>query len=258
MVWTRDWLESNPVDHTQFQDQPGHVRAHKVDISDRLKDLIYGFTSGETETDEGFKKVPLVVQGSNPTNEANKVILFTKDVDSKAAIFAIDEDGNVFQITGPGALLIPNDAWLLGRNNAGAANVNLFKINTSDVLVLMDGSRLASSADPTAATDIPHKQYVDERGIKGWVNFDGTAGTIAPADSFNVDSLTDGGAGLYTVNWDTDFATANYAVSAMAGTSGDYVNISSIAAGSVGIAVRNDGGTPEDQAIVCVMAIGDQ
>ena len=43
MAYTRDWLESNPVDHTKFSAQPGNVRSHKVDLSDRLKGMFKGF-----------------------------------------------------------------------------------------------------------------------------------------------------------------------------------------------------------------------
>lgn len=46
---------------------------------------------------------------------------------------------------------------------------------------------------------------------KAWVNFNGT-GTIAARDSFNVASLTDNGAGDYTVNFTTALADADYAV----------------------------------------------
>jgi len=44
---------------------------------------------------------------------------------------------------------------------------------------------------------------------KGWINFNGT-GTIAIRDSFNVSSIVDNGPGNYTINWDRDFADANY------------------------------------------------
>ena len=48
------------------------------------------------------------------------------------------------------------------------------------------------------------------RGIaKAWVNFNGT-GTIAARDSENVSSLTDNGAGDYTVNFSSAFDAGNY------------------------------------------------
>lgn len=47
---------------------------------------------------------------------------------------------------------------------------------------------------------------------RAWVNFNGT-GTIAIRASFNVTSITDGGVGIYTVNYTTSMADANYCVS---------------------------------------------
>jgi len=45
---------------------------------------------------------------------------------------------------------------------------------------------------------------------KAWVSYD-QVGTATVEDSENVVSVTDNGAGDYTINWDTDFASASYA-----------------------------------------------
>ena len=47
--------------------------------------------------------------------------------------------------------------------------------------------------------------------VKAWCKFDGEAGTIANADSFNVSGLTDNGTGDYTVAIDNDMANDDYA-----------------------------------------------
>lgn len=49
-------------------------------------------------------------------------------------------------------------------------------------------------------------------GVRAWVNFNGT-GTVAIRSSGNVSSITDNGAGNYTVNLATAMPDANYAVS---------------------------------------------
>ena len=59
---------------------------------------------------------------------------------------------------------------------------------------------------------------------RAWVNFNGT-GTVAIRQSFNVSSITDNGAGDYTVNFSTAMPDANYS---MAG-SGRYQDNSSAA-----------------------------
>jgi len=53
-------------------------------------------------------------------------------------------------------------------------------------------------------------------GCRAWVNFDGT-GTVAIRESGNVSSITDNGAGDYTVNFANSMPDARYAMFAMAG-----------------------------------------
>jgi hypothetical protein len=54
---------------------------------------------------------------------------------------------------------------------------------------------------------------------RAWVNFNGT-GTVAIRESVNVSSITDHGAGDYTVNFSTAMPNENYAVSGMANWDG--------------------------------------
>mgnify|MGYP003668367834 FL=1 len=49
-----------------------------------------------------------------------------------------------------------------------------------------------------------------------WINFNGT-GAIAIRDSEGVSSITDGGAGIYTVNFATAMANVNYVIHGSAG-----------------------------------------
>jgi hypothetical protein len=62
----------------------------------------------------------------------------------------------------------------------------------------------ASLAEPTGTAPL----YM----CRAWVNFNGT-GTVAIRASGNVSSITDGGTGLYTVNFTTALEDVNYAVS---------------------------------------------
>lgn len=56
---------------------------------------------------------------------------------------------------------------------------------------------------------VPVDTVVDG-SAKAWVNFNGT-GTVAIRASFNVSSITDNGAGDYTVNFTTAMPDANFA-----------------------------------------------
>lgn len=56
-------------------------------------------------------------------------------------------------------------------------------------------------------------------GCRAWVNFNGT-GTIAIRSSGNVSSITDGGAGLYTINFTNAMPDASYVISGTAQNDG--------------------------------------
>ena len=77
-------------------------------------------------------------------------------------------------------------------------------------------------------------------GCRAWVTFNGT-GTVAITGSANVSSITDGGTGIYTVNFTNSMPDANYATVTGGGRSGSSSNLGSIqttdspATGSVGI-----------------------
>lgn len=91
---------------------------------------------------------------------------------------------------------------------------------------------------------------------KAWVNFNGT-GTVAIRDSFNVASITDNGAGDYTVNYTTAMSNANYAVIASkqdnATNLSGHVDLTTISTGSVRIkTIEAAGAVATDSAIVCV------
>jgi hypothetical protein len=64
-----------------------------------------------------------------------------------------------------------------------------------------------TGSDTTRAVT-PGRQQFHPSAAKGWVKGD-TAGSAAA--SYNVTSLTDNGVGNWTINWATDFSSANYA-----------------------------------------------
>ena len=99
----------------------------------------------------------------------------------------------------------------------------------------------------------------EEKISTGWVNFNGT-GTVAIRDSLNVSSITDGGTGIYTVNWATSMANANYCVTM--GVSlwsspkmGSYITV--IATGSCTLnPSRDSGGGHVDTEMIAISAFG--
>ena len=63
---------------------------------------------------------------------------------------------------------------------------------------------------------------VVQGSAKAWVNFNGT-GTVAIRAAFNVSSITDGGTGVYTINFAEPLAHANYALAASTSVDADAV-----------------------------------
>jgi hypothetical protein len=60
---------------------------------------------------------------------------------------------------------------------------------------------------------------VIQGSAKAWVNFNGT-GTVAIRASYNVSSITDGGTGVYTVNFTNALPDANYSWASVSGSTG--------------------------------------
>lgn len=105
---------------------------------------------------------------------------------------------------------------------------------------------------------------------RAWVNFNGT-GTVAINGSGNVSSITDNGAGDYTVNFATALPNANYGVSGSANAvtavnSQSVINLYSTDISGAGavkttsacriIASLASGGAPADHGFISVFFVG--
>lgn len=80
-------------------------------------------------------------------------------------------------------------------------------------------------------------------------------------DSFNVSSIDDIGTGLYTVNWDLAFASAEY-VAVVSGyglaTANRYAGTYGYTAGSVNVSNWRDDGVAADPSLITLVAYGAQ
>jgi len=81
-------------------------------------------------------------------------------------------------------------------------------------------SGTVSVATPTASGHIARKDYVDGLigggGIGAWVKWNGQ-GTISISDTYNVNSVSDNGTGLYAINFSTSFSDGDYAMAGICG-----------------------------------------
>jgi hypothetical protein len=117
----------------------------------------------------------------------------------------------------------------------------VFKTNNTTRITIASGGNITLGGNvtlpTTTTTSLSAPSVSAVNTSKAWVNFNGT-GTAAIGDSYNVASLTDNGAGDYTVNFATDIASAVYCAvgSSGAGATAAHnknLNIHTQAAGSV-------------------------
>jgi len=119
----------------------------------------------------------------------------------------------------------------------------------------MSTLKLDTLSNKAGTASVPSDTIVSGTA-KAWVNFDGT-GTVAIRRAFNVSSITDNGAGAYTVNFTTAMADANYA-SSVYGTVGTashsslWANQYSPTTSTLSFAVENQNATSTDTAYVSV------
>lgn len=132
---------------------------------------------------------------------------------------------------------------------------------TAGGLTVTSGGATLDAAPSTPAANVGYR----ESFAKGWVKFN-TSGTILA--ELNVNSITDSGAGNWTVNWDRDFSSSDYAVVATAqGTwaGGDtttwnaQVHDAAVTGGATQIlTMRVSDGALSDPTAVHVIAMGTQ
>lgn len=127
-------------------------------------------------------------------------------------------------------------------------------------------TEIATQAEQEAASSVavavsPGRQQYHPSAAKAWVRFNGT-GTLAIGTSYNVSSVTDGGAGIYTPNYTTNFSNNVYAAVVSIGTqneTGRHVLVTATAVSSCTVQVSNLADNANvDSAIVSVVCYGDQ
>ena len=128
---------------------------------------------------------------------------------------------NTHSLTLDGTGLYNGVAWrsngttvALGYTNSTAG----FILGTEGAIPLSLATNGTNQASITAAGLLQfnsgYGSVATAYGCRAWVNFNGT-GTVAIRASGNVSSITDGGVGIYTVNFTTAIVDANYAVASL-------------------------------------------
>jgi len=113
--------------------------------------------------------------------------------------------------------------------------------------------RLTTLAN-NAGTESVDTTYVINGSAKEWCNFQGTTSTIR--DSLNVASLTDNGAGDFSVNYTNSMSNSDYSST----TSVEYNSFDGIRSTATTFrryAIMNSGDSYEDRNTFCTQTCGD-
>ena len=188
--------------------------------------------SGGTSVTGGGTGSPPGVPGLHFIYDPAGGISYIKSDHSGTTNKALYFEGSAYSFTGAGNVGI-GTTTPLGQlhiqhtTNTGMASANhIFGLSTGGISI---------SAVPIA---------------KAWVNFNGES-TVAIGNSYNVASLTDNGAGDYTVNFATDITSAAYCAvgSSGGGSNPDHhknLNIYTQAVGSVRVITTDTGNSLAD------------
>jgi len=185
-TFTRDWSEAAPAGTDAASVGDDEIRYLKVEVSDRLKALVYGFIAGENDGVPGCKNLAFKVREDNPTVATSTIVLYSKDVSDEAHLYMKDESNDVRQVSKAAGLLniiagdyaadsideddiqLANNAPLEAKNAAGDDVLKLIKADASDDIILGDSTKghdvRLSDATATGDNDLhlADKKYVDD------------------------------------------------------------------------------------------------
>ena len=148
----------------------------------------------------------------------------------------------------------------LQGNASGTGSVTLLSPNTNGdytvTLPAVTGTAVLQNASNNLLMNSGYGSDAVAYGCRSWVNFKGT-GTVAIRGSGNVSSITDNGAGNYTVNFSTAMTDTNYAVVAGNGnnsvTNSQFGNVTNVNSTTQVDIIHYENGSATDVPQLCVL-----
>lgn len=162
------WDESSPAGSDALNQGDNSIRLAKTQIREVI-DVDHKFNSSGTDADNGcHDQVTLLEKADLGTGAVGKTILGSQTVAGQGELVYTDENNLDVQLTSLGKLYLDagrlsNNIYLIARNAANSANINLIKANASDAVEIPNGVVLSSSSAPTTDPMIPNKKYVDDQ-----------------------------------------------------------------------------------------------
>lgn len=156
------------------------------------------------EKDHGTPALRGIYVWNGAAVPATRAVDFDEDSEVTAGLVVTVEQGTVNADT----------AWRLTTDNPiTVGTTGLVFANVQAGLQASTGEIAAESAVVKYIS--PDRLSSSSRVAKAWVKFNGT-GVVAINKAFNVSSITDGGTGIYTINFTNALADADYSYSGMA------------------------------------------
>jgi hypothetical protein len=192
-------------------------------------------------SEANFANIP---RSTRTSTSVTNVIISSARFKSATSQNMADGFGTTLQFAIQDDAAVENDIATLGAVRSGADNSGALTFATSNAGSSAERMRIDSSGN--LLFNSGYGSVATAFGCRAWVNFNGT-GTVAIRGSGNVSSITDGGTGLYTINYTTAMPDVNYSVVASGRTSSIFVAAAAtISASSVFINTLDNSGIDND------------
>lgn len=144
MAYIETWDETKPAGTRALSLGDDDIRELKRALRERFAAGGMHFPSTDDSNAGLFDNVKFIEQSSNPTSEANRGFLFTKDVSGITELYWMDSSGNVIQLTSAGKILITS-LFLAGETRGdlivrGASAWQRLPIGTNGQVLKSDGT----------------------------------------------------------------------------------------------------------------------
>ena len=201
MAWTYAFDTATPAGTDAPATLDNDARTKALALQERLNVCMYFPLTGTavSDTDAGKMRQALFQAAleSKPTLDTGESAVYPKLVGSVVELFYEDSAGTEKQLTSEGSInissaellgILANATYFTAIDEAGTGTVDLIKAgkneaDDTDVAILPDETRLASSAAPTEDTQVPNKKYVDDQiaalAFGTWTGTDSNSATLA-------------------------------------------------------------------------------
>ncbi len=212
MAHTNSWDESTPVGTEDAKTLDNYQRKHRLDLGERLEDLLYGFNASSNtapENNYGVKSLRFYKQSSDPTQTTDYGHFYVKLVSGVPELFYQDDTNITLQLTSggklysSGALKVAGASTLTGNVACSGTldvtgNIDPTTYETTnggfldeDAMGSDSANKVASQQSIKAYADTKEEALVTQATASifgSWTTLDSDAGTLAKDEDYKVGS----------------------------------------------------------------------